>query len=179
MGWQWKQTNNYHAQISPLYRNCESIEQDLNKVFDKGGRYIDLMDECKRISTATKELKARFSEIAAPTDTSRETQVAFSSMMASQIDRSDSYLKFLQADLTVKSKDRFISSMSANSYLRNYSSDQIEEARGERATAVNNRSTALTATNEATKQYKAEKKKILIALSIKDFKGLDPDKLAE
>lgn len=91
-GWQWKQTKDYFAQATPLYRNCESIEQDLNKVFDKGGRYIDLMDESKRISTATKELKARFSEFAPPTDASRETKVAFSAMLTAQIDRADAYL---------------------------------------------------------------------------------------
>lgn len=165
-GWQWQQTRAFNAKILPFFRNAESLEQDLNNVIAKGGRYVDLMDESKRVSKMTKEIKAKISEIETTTAESAETKASFIDMLTFQIDRADSWLLYWQSDLTTKVQESYLEKTNNDPFIKQYSGQYIAEAEKKRDEASLSRLLAKNNTDKATEKYNFEKQKIASILSI-------------
>lgn len=68
-GYQHYQTQQYIEKVMPLYRSMETLQGDQEKVFKEGGGklYKDLIAECDRVKTASKDLKLRVAEVSPTT----------------------------------------------------------------------------------------------------------------
>ena len=93
-------------------------------------------------------------------------------MLIAQIDRTDAILRYLQFDLTVKTQDEYIKSVSSEYYVKNYSSEYIVKAKQERESAKNKRHTAKWEIEQFEDLYSEEKAKVIAALLIKDVQGI-------
>nr|WP_320146038.1 hypothetical protein [uncultured Anaeromusa sp.] len=102
-GYQHYQTQQYIEKVMPLYRSMETLQGDQEKVFKEGGGklYKDLIAECDRVKTASKDLKLRVAEVSPTTARASEINVAMLNSLDKLSEYSEAYGSKLQADLSV------------------------------------------------------------------------------
>lgn len=102
-GYQHYQTTQYIEKVMPYYRSMETLQNDQEKVFKEGGGklYKDLIAECGRIKTASKDLKLRVSELSPTTTKAEEINNSMLNSLDKLAEYSEAYGAKLQSDLTV------------------------------------------------------------------------------
>ena len=136
-GWQWNETRNYTKQITPLFYSIQSLQQDINNTTSKAGRYIDLVDEVKRMSGDSKSLRRRIVENIAPNAKSTELQAQMNKLLDIQSQTADSAIEYLRCGWDAANKEKTLEIIANDYYIRVYAEHKIAEAQEERAVAKN------------------------------------------
>lgn len=132
-GYQHYQTQQYIEKVMPLYRSMETLQGDQEKVFKEGGGklYKDLIAECSRVKTASKDLKLRVSEVSPPTAKAAEINTSILNSLDKLSEYSEAYGAKLQSDLAVISSKKMLDMWKQQAslpYIGGYMRDNYEKA---------------------------------------------------
>ena len=165
-GWQWNLTQNYIKLSTPIFKSAQSLFIETDKTIDNGGRYVDMVDEIKRINKEFKTLKQRQIELVPSNDTSTNIQASMLKLLEQDITITDHALNYLRNDWKAATKKTLIRSLSSDPYLAYYAQSQINEATQEQAEAKSAADSAYNLFRMSQEEILAIEKETLALLEI-------------
>ena len=131
LGWQWKQTYDYTQKVVPLYQSMEAISSEILASRGKGGVYVDLIDEAKKLDAESKVIKRQLSAIIPTTDKSKAIHDKMNELINHQSEMLFQRLRHLRSELQTKifadKHSRMMAEAESNPYVAEFIFAQLKK----------------------------------------------------